>query len=451
MTVAKPPDPHVLAKSTRPIPHPGPGSSERTQGGPDRPDLFWIGEILDETYEIRCLLGQGGMGQVYEALDRLLHRIVAIKAAWPSQSRPDQEPRSVRREAEALAAVRHPSMVAVHHLGVHRTIEYVVMERIYGVSLADHMSRRRAAGHAFTLDETLDVLIALAEGLRAVHRAGLAHRDVKPGNVMLAPGHRVVLMDFGIALPEFDHPVSGAPSGSPDYMAPESILSDARPGGRFLVDVYALGVIAFEMLTGKLPYTGNDVMEVWAGHLAAPVPDPREIRAEIPAQLAEMILAMLAKDSSARPQSVETIALSLRALRAPTQLGARERAFSVIVVDDDEDMADLVRLIVKQTIPTASIRTAPDAEHAIAMVHEAPPDVLLLDLALPRMNGVELAMYLRGTHMADGTTIVSLSATASATDLQLLRQLGVTRFVAKGGSLEAHLSSILREVRDARG
>src|SRR5438105_912579 len=135
----------------------------------ERPQtIFNVGEVLSEMYEIRSVIGSGGMGQVYEAQDVVLNRRVAIKAAWPHIGGTP-----LRREAQAMAAIRHSSMVTVHLMARHRGIDYLVMERIYGVSLEAHLAQRRGADERFTVQETLDVLIALAEGLSAVHRAGV--------------------------------------------------------------------------------------------------------------------------------------------------------------------------------------------------------------------------------------------------------------------------------------
>ncbi len=411
---------------------------ERKTSKPRVP-LFRVGEILGETYEILGVLGQGGMGQVFEARDLVLDRRVAIKAGWP-----DREVHWLRLEARALAALRHPTMVTVFHRGTHRGIEYVVMERIYGVSLHTHIARRRASQHRFTIREVLDVLIGVADGIAAVHRVGLAHRDIKPGNVMLAPNNRVVLMDFGLALPE----ASGMPSspmGTPDYMAPEAIMNDSRSGERFAVDLYALGVMAYEMLTMRTPFGGKNTADVWTAHLSDDAPDPRELRDDIPPQLAELVLALLEKTPEKRPESIDSVGAALRALRGaePLQMG---RGSSVLIVDDDPEMASLLRVIVRSSVPSAAVATAHDAEAAIKLVHQQPPDLLLLDLRMPTMNGVELAMYLRGTHLADATTIVAVSALAQEDDLALLGELGITRFVAKGPDLSPRLSAVLREL-----
>src|SRR5438874_2157269 len=145
--------------------------------------VFTSGEIVGELYEVRELLGMGAMGQVYEAHDRQLNRRVALKVVVPGA-----DASSLRREGQALAAIRHPSVVTVYSMGVHRGIEFLVMERVFGISLDETLEQRRRRGERFAVAEAIDIVVRVAEGLAAVHAAGLSHRDVKPANVMIAPG-----------------------------------------------------------------------------------------------------------------------------------------------------------------------------------------------------------------------------------------------------------------------
>jgi len=271
-------------------------------------DAFAIGAVIAGTYEIRGILGHGGMGQVYDAYDLRLARPVAIKVAWPTVGAS-----AVRTEAQALAAIRHPAMVAVYACGEHQGTEFVVMERVPGVTLAEHLRRRANSGKPFGLAEILAILSALAEGLGAVHRAGIAHRDVKPDNVMLAPAGRVVLMDFGVFLPEFAMSASGA-SGSPAYMAPETISGAVSSGGGFLVDVYAFGVIAYELASGDVPFRGRTAGEIFVQHLSSEPPSLQAVRpaGEGWGGFDALVRRLLAKDPFERPQSMDEVAHQLR-------------------------------------------------------------------------------------------------------------------------------------------
>ena len=416
---------------------PGPNTSTDPTPGSFPPEpIFRVGDLLGGAYEIRGVLGSGGNGQVFEAHDRLLNRRVAIKAAWPSDPRLGT---LLRREAQALAAIRHPTLVTVHALGVHQGTDYFVMELVPGVTLEDHLTRHRKTGGPLSVDEALDILISVAEGLAAVHRAGIAHRDVKPGNIMLAPGNRVVLTDFGLVVPEF---AAGSEfMGTPTYMAPETILGAVRPGSAHLVDTYALGVLAFELVTGAPPFDAANVAAVVRQHVEAPVPEVTGV----PPKLGALIQEMLAKDPDLRPQQLEGVVWRLRALRTQ-RVDASAKPFGVVIVDDDKDIAKLISMYVRAAAPKAEVTIATRAAAALELVRAHPPTLMIIDLMMPEMNGVELYMYLRGERLAEHCTIVAVSAGARPGDVELLYELGVAHFVAKGPELRPRLTEIAREL-----
>ncbi len=271
--------------------------------------MFHPGEVVAGC-EIRKLIGQGGMGQVFEAFDPALLRSVAIKAAWPDRGR-----EAIRREGRALAAIAHRSVPAVHALGELRGIDYLVMERIPGRTLEEYLADANARGVLEPLPEALSLLVAIAEALAAVHDAGIVHRDLKPANVMLAPGGRVVVMDFGICTPFCEERLRIETSGSPAYMAPETIASSLEPQTGHLVDVYSVGVVAFELLTGAVPFTAGSVGEVFAAHLSADVPDLSLRRPEVPPVLARLVRELMAKEPEDRPNDMDEVAHRLRWIR----------------------------------------------------------------------------------------------------------------------------------------
>jgi eukaryotic-like serine/threonine-protein kinase len=405
-------------------------------------------------YEIRSLLGEGGMGQVFEAHDLSLNRRVAIKASWPITERG-----LIRREAMALAAIRHPSMVVVHGVGEHAGVEYAVMERVYGVPLDDYLARRKT----IALRDVLAILIPLADALSAVHAAGIAHRDIKPANIMLAPRGRLVLMDFGIFLSESQLGDQAYISGTPEYMAPETIMGKIEARAAAQVDLYAFGILAYQMITGELPFTGDDRRVTLNQHLLLPVPP----LTGVPPKLASLVAELLAKDPDQRPASMEVVMWRLRAiddaLRDADEPGeavaeegdaAKEKSapgpFHVLVVDDDAAIRKLLSMIVKRALPAATIDLAKDANEALERLRAHAPDLMLLDLHMPKMSGVELCMYLRGApHLAERCTIVPVSAGAQEPDLQLLHMLGITHFVAKGARLADRLGPIMRDVYES--
>lgn len=402
-------------------------------------------EVVANTYHVRRLIGQGGMAQVFEAYDPLLRRAVAIKAAWPHVARG-----WLHSEARTLASLRHPALVTIHGMGTHRDIDYIVLERLYGLNLRTHLAQRQA-NRLFSIDEALDILIAIADALAYVHQNGLAHRDLKPNNIMLEGNRRVVLLDFGTVTSA--HAPVEAMAGSPHYMAPEIIAGDDKGAHSPALDIYSLGIIAHEMLTGSWPFVGTSTTEILTNHLSEPIPELRNIRPEVPEQMARIIAEMLAKEPEARPGSANVIALWLRALQRGRTVDRGGRDLNVLITDDDPDMLHLVESCVEHAAPSARIRTAKDGLEAMKLFHDEPPDLLLFDIHMPRMTGVELCMYLVGTNLADKTTLVGISARATEEDRQLLKRLGVAEVLSKripATQLLSELMRLIRRVHDDR-
>lgn len=305
----------------------GSGSlTRRRRQGAAGQRLFARGELLQGIYQVGDVLGTGGMGQVFAAVDQQLDREVAIKACWPEVGR-----EVLHTEARSLAALRHPGVVVVYSVGSHRDIDFMVMERLRGLTLHDHMIRR--GRHApFSVEKTLDLLIDIADTLVVVHRAGLIHRDLKPTNIMLAPGDRTILLDLGICL-RGEHVASQARiAGSPHYMAPEAVTATMAGGSGHLVDIYALGIIAFEMLTGRRPFEHGEVSRILDMQVHTPPPALDELAPDVPVHLSRLVGEMIRKTPAERPQSAEVVSAWLRGIRrspraeaCPTEKPARCR------------------------------------------------------------------------------------------------------------------------------
>jgi len=405
--------------------------------------LFEIGELVSGAYEIRSVLGEGGMGRVYGAHDVALNRRVALKASWPSI-----EDTLLAKEAQAIASVRHPGMIDIYGAGTHRGIPFLVMEFLYGVNLETFLEKRRGDASMLSVSEVLDLLIPVADALAAVHRSGITHRDVKPANIMLTPNGRIVLMDFGLFMPESDN--SAVLSGTPEYMAPESLTGKVDPRNAFFVDIYALGMTMYELFTGDVAFPYETPQEVVRAQVREQPPNIREERPDLSARLAELLHEMLAKDPLERPPSMEAVVFRLRAARDAVNVPVPvQEKFTALVVDDDAALGKLLGMYVTRAVPETQVIVVDDAERALVALRERPPDVMLVDLHMPRMNGIELCMMLRGMHLADQCTIVAVSAGARDADIDLLRQLGITRFVPKGAQLGALLGPQIKELHQA--
>jgi CheY-like chemotaxis protein len=317
-----------------------------------------------------------------------------------------------------------------------------VMEHVAGVTLAHHLQRLEGAG--LPMSERLDMLVAIADGLAAIHRAGISHGDVKPENVLLSASGRVVLTDLGLVRAAYEADGEGLVAGTPSYMAPEIFTPKYAHAGWHVVDAYAFGVLAFRVLSGRLPFIGASPLELVLMHADISPPKLAEI-AGIPKRLSELVDSLLAKEPTERPQSMDAVVWQLRAAKEELD---REKtpeaaALSVLIVDDDVDIGRLVAMYVKQAAPHAEITVARDAQEALEAFRKKPPRLVFLDLMMPKTSGFELFTYLRGVHLVDASTVVAMSAGGSATDVQLMLELGAHDFIPKGPELRGRVTRIV--------
>ncbi|WP_240359328.1 protein kinase domain-containing protein [Pyxidicoccus trucidator] len=263
-------------------------------------------ELFAGRYELLGLVGRGGMGAVYRVRDTLVGDVVALKVLEVGPAPAPEWMERFRREVRLARRISHGHVARTFDLGEHAGRLYLTMEFVEGQNLQQLLERERALAPA----RAARIALALCEGLAAAHAAGVVHRDLKPANVLVEAGGRVVLTDFGIA-----RAVAGEVSsrtqglvGTPLYMAPEQLESgevDAR------ADLYAMGLLLYQLLTGEPPFTGESAMAVAFARLRQPPPDPR-LRASVPDALAEVVLACLAREPADRPGGALAVAVALR-------------------------------------------------------------------------------------------------------------------------------------------
>jgi serine/threonine-protein kinase len=268
------------------------------------------GLSLSDRYRLDTVIATGGMGTIWSADDTFLGRRVAVKVlTWESDADgAGAAGERVRREARAAASLRHPSIACVYDYGEQGGIAFLVMELLDGESLAARLRRHGALPPA----EAARVAAGVAEALDAAHLAGIVHRDVKPGNIMLEASGAVKLLDFGIAAISGQRPRAGQERllGTAAYLSPEwGDDGPADPAG----DVYSLGVVVYEMLAGRPPFTGDSLAAVAAAHAASPPPPLCLLDPEVPAAMAAVCERALAKDPAARPPSAGAFAAQLSA------------------------------------------------------------------------------------------------------------------------------------------
>jgi len=397
------------------------------------------GVVLATRYQVERRLGGGGQGVVYAAQDLRLERRVAIKHG------PAGATAAFLAEARALASIDRAYVAAVHDVIAHDGEPVLVMEYVAGLSLDQYLRSRVIAGRAVPVGEALDILIAIAESIAAVHRAGYVHGDLSARNVMLVAGGRVLLIDFGLAAP---HDATGQRrGGSPEYVAPEIVCGTSSAAGRSRADLYALGVLGWELMTGGVPFAGGDPRATALMHVVRPLPAISAHR-PLPASVEELLRALLAKRPDARPGSVELVLWQLRAIRRELSGTARIDRFRVLVVEDDAAMRSLLNATVQAALPDADVAEAADGAAALHRVAEHPPDLIVLDLSLPDTTGLELCMALRsGERVSSTCAFVAVSGTADHATQQALGAHGVTSFVPKDAALPAALLAVLRDLR----
>jgi serine/threonine-protein kinase len=263
-------------------------------------------------YELQGLLGQGGMARVYRALDHVLQREVAFKVLTDAGQDQAEFAERFQREAQMLASMRHPHIVQVYTAGRQDGISYIVQELLPGPTLDQELRDLAAQGRVMDHAEVQRVVAQLADALDYAHGRGIVHRDLKPSNLIRNERGDVVLTDFGIAKSltgTLNLTQAGIVMGTPNYLAPEQAMGGMPPTPA--TDIYAFGVILFELLTGRVPFDEPTPMGVILGHLYQPPPSPHSMRPELPPAVEQVVLAALAKEPSARPPTAGAVAAAL--------------------------------------------------------------------------------------------------------------------------------------------
>ena len=391
-------------------------------------------------YEVQGILGRGGMGVVYKAFDPAIHRQVAIKTITKSAMDPSELQYAIarfRHEAQAVGRLTHPRIAAIFDYGEDEDIAYIVMELVHGKSLYEHLQNKAK----FDLTEIGEIVRQLLDGLGYAHGQGVVHRDVKPSNLLVNDDGRIKISDFGIAHIDTSSLTQiGEIMGSPGYMSPEQFTGD-EPDAR--TDIYAAGVIAYELLTGRKPFTGSNV-EIMRQVISERPPNPSDSNPQISAQLDWATQKALAKKREDRFQTarefalafVQGIAASVRASKpaadttedATTQrldpklmtaarlIAGRKSAAAksaeetetvapvastfdtggkkakLLFVDDEERILNALRSIFRANYNVFTASSGPEAMEFMKRFH---PHVIISDQRMPEMTGVEFLRQVR--------------------------------------------------------
>jgi eukaryotic-like serine/threonine-protein kinase len=345
------------------------------------------GDLIADRYELEELVGSGGMSTVFRARDLQLDRLVAIKILHERYVEDPEYVERFRREARAVAKLSHPNIVTVIDRGDDSGRQYIVFEHVEGENLKElvtrtgRMSPRRA----------LELVIPVADGLAFAHEHGLVHRDVKPQNVLLSSEGEVKVTDFGIARSlDVEHGVTqtGTVLGTSEYLAPEQASGEPVSPA---TDEYSLGVVLWELLTGEVPFTGENFVAVALRHVNEPPPRLLDRRPDLPPRLAAAVERALAKDPAHRFPSMSALAAELRACLA--EVDHRPAAA------EDDSALTLVSRAVSHPAPAPTPRPA-------RRVRRRRPVALYVALALAVAAAAFVAVFLiarsGGTHSGGG-------------------------------------------------
>jgi serine/threonine protein kinase/tetratricopeptide (TPR) repeat protein len=301
------------------------GSLSETEVLADQPDEN-IGRLVSGKYLITRLVGRGGMGKVYQAEDQSLKRTVALKFLSSGLTGNPEARKQFVREARATSALDHPNICTIHEIGeTDDGLMFIAMSYYGGGSLSERMKSTM-----LSVEEALNIAISIARGLAKAHGEGITHRDIKPGNIFLTDDGQVKILDFGLAeLASESGQVSIGPAGTVLYMSPEQIQGRATDQR---TDIWSLGVVLYEMLTGSLPFKGESAAEVMSAAVKIEPELPRGARPEIPEKLERILITALAKKPGMRYQRISDMLDDLLSLRTTVRAARHDDRTSIAVL-----------------------------------------------------------------------------------------------------------------------
>jgi len=348
-------------------------------------------------YRIVSRLGQGGMGEVYLATDTRLDRSVALKVLPVAVA---QDPGRMSRfeiEAKAASALNHPSVTQIYEIGEDSGVHFLVMEFIEGEPLDRRMGER-----PLPVPEIASIGAQIADALDAAHAKGIVHRDIKPANIMITPRGHVKVLDFGLAKMTEARPAQGSHTetrflsepgallGTVEYMSPEQALGHPVD---FRTDIFSLGVVLYQMATGRLPFAGSSPSETIARILDAQPDAMARFNYELPDELDRIVRKCLEKDRERRYASARDLMVDLQGLmrtREPAAVRGVGLKIRTIIVDDEELARQILREYLRHEEDIEIVAECGNGFAAVKAVAEHRPDLLLLDVQMPKLDGFEV-------------------------------------------------------------
>lgn len=272
-----------------------------------------VGIVLTGRYELIELLGSGGMADVYKASDRKLNRYVAVKILRHEYSSDESFITRFQQEAMAVASIQNPFVVNVYDVGIENDINYIVMELAEGITLKEYIQKKGK----LEIVEAINIAVQIMNGIREAHAHGIIHRDIKPQNVMVSPGGRIKVMDFGIAKAVTAQTITANTVGSVHYISPEQARGSACDER---CDIYSIGITMYEMITGRVPFDGDSTVAIALAHIKEPITPPSVYEPMIPVSLEKIIMKCTQKKPELRYASADELIDDLKkALMTPDE------------------------------------------------------------------------------------------------------------------------------------
>jgi serine/threonine-protein kinase len=418
---------------------------------------FEPGTIVGGVYRLVRQVGHGSMGVVFLAEDLTLQRNVGVKVVWPHLL--DEALRHrFQTEARAMARVNHKNVLAIYTFGEHGGAPYFVSEFVDGMSVEAWLRDATKDGGRPDVDLALRIFDETCQGVAAIHAAKTVHRDLKPSNILLDKQFRVRVADLGVAniLMQMK-PAVGAELvdgrttadldvvGTPTYMAPEVVFRrDINPDLLSRADVYSLGCIAFELLTGEKLFEAEGAAALMFRHATEPPDLASARRPGLGTHYDKALLRALAKDPRDRTRSADGLRFELATARSEGSEPVR-----ILVAEDDPDFRDALGIRLAKEFPFADVECVNDGEAAMAAFDRKAPSVLIIDLQMPNMDGLEVTKKLRGNPVTREVPILVVTASGGPSEWKELSALGADGFLVKPVNM-TDVVTLVRRVLEER-
>lgn len=386
--------------------------------------------LKQDRYTIIDQVGEGGMAVVFLCLDNELDEQVALKILKPDLVNNDKTIQQFKREIKIARKITHRNICRIYDFGKFEILYYIVMEYMEGTPLSSLIRK----SDELVIDKKLEISLKILNGLEAAHCEKVIHRDLKPGNIMLIKNYEPIIMDFGLARHSEDEKITPDSRifGTPAYMSPEQITGEKVD---HRADIYSFGLILYELLTGKYPFDDTNYFKLLYSHVNDAPQSPRHFLPNLDIRLETIILKCLEKNVNNRYQNALEITKDILASIQQDDTKHSESYKKKILVVDDER---LLRVMLTKMFESFNMEVfqASDGQEAITTAMAEKPDLICLDIMMPRMSGLEAAEILLSSPQTKEIPIVIFSCKDDNEYMVYSRELGIRDYLVKPVQLD---------------